>query len=167
MTYNVIIGSRSSNLAIEGDSFRYTREGGADLPKESLANTFSVEQVDASTYSVLIEGRSYRAQVSAEGEIIVNGRTFRVDVQDPRKLRGRGSADSAGGRKTVTAPMPGRVVRILVEKGQEVEAGQGLIVVEAMKMQNEMKSPKAGKVLEIRTTSGAAVSAGEALLVIE
>jgi biotin carboxyl carrier protein len=63
--------------------------------------------------------------------------------------------------------MPGRVIRILVEKGQEIEAGQGLIVVEAMKMQNEMKSPRAGKVLEIRTTTGAAVSAGESLLVIE
>jgi biotin carboxyl carrier protein len=108
-----------------------------------------------------------RAQLSIKGEIIVNGRTFAVDVQDPRKLRGRGSADNGSGRKTIVAPMPGRVVRILVEKGQEIQAGQGLIVVEAMKMQNEMKSPRAGKVLEIRTTSGAAVSAGEALLVIE
>jgi biotin carboxyl carrier protein len=63
--------------------------------------------------------------------------------------------------------MPGRVIRVLVEVGQDVEAGQGLIVVEAMKMQNEMKSPKAGKVLEIKTSEGAAVSAGDALLIIE
>ena len=63
--------------------------------------------------------------------------------------------------------MPGRVIRVLVEAGQEVEAGQGLIVVEAMKMQNEMKSPKAGKILEIRTLAGSAVAAGDALLVLE
>jgi len=162
MTYNVTIGSLSAKLAVEHDALHYTREGG-----ESLAKQFSLEQIDSSTYSVLIEGRSYRVQISAQGEIVVNGRTFAVDVQDPRKLRGRGSADSGGGRKTVAAPMPGRVIRILVEKGQEVKAEQGVIVVEAMKMQNEMKSPKTGKVLEIRTTPGAAVSAGEALLVIE
>jgi biotin carboxyl carrier protein len=162
MTYNVSIGSRSAKLAVEHDEFTYTREDG-----ENIAKTFSIEQIDASTYSVIVEGRSYRAQLSAKGEIIVNGRTFAVDVHDPRKLRGRGSADNGSGRKTVVAPMPGRVVRILVERGQQVEAGQGLIVVEAMKMQNEMKSPKAGKVLEIRAASGAAVSAGEALLVIE
>ena len=167
MIYDVIIGTRTAKLAVNGDSFHYTREGGADLQKESLAKEYSLEQIDSSTYSVLIEGRSYRAQISAPGEIAVNGHTFAIDVRDPRKLRGRGSADSVSGRKTVAAPMPGRVVRILVEKGQAVEAGQGLIVVEAMKMQNEMKSPKAGKVLEIRTTAGAAVSAGEALLVIE
>jgi biotin carboxyl carrier protein len=63
--------------------------------------------------------------------------------------------------------MPGRVIRILVEAGQDVEAGDGLIVVEAMKMQNEMKSPKAGKILEVKTATGAAVSAGDVLLVIE
>jgi biotin carboxyl carrier protein len=162
MTYNVTIAPHSAKLALERDSFTYTRETG-----ETLAKQFSVEQIDASTYSVLIEGRSYRAVLSAPGAITVNGRTFAVEVQDPRKLRGRGSADNGSGRKTIVAPMPGRVIRILVEKGQQIEAGQGLIVVEAMKMQNEMKSPRAGKVLEIRTTTGAAVSAGEALLVIE
>jgi biotin carboxyl carrier protein len=171
MTYHVTIGPHSAKLMVERDSFTYTRETGADAQQESLAKQFSkqfsIEQVDASTYSVLIEGRSYRAQLSAKGEIIVNGRTFAVEVNDPRKLRGRGSADSGSGRKTITAPMPGRVISILVEKGQQIEAGQGLIVVEAMKMQNEMKSPRAGKVLEIRTTTGAAVSAGDALLVIE
>jgi len=167
MTYNVTIGPHAAKLAVERDSFTYTREKSALPQHESLAKQFSVEQIDASTYSVLIEGRSYRAQLSSEGEIIVNGRTFAVDVQDPRKLRGRGSADNGSGRKTIMAPMPGRVIRILVEKGQQIEAGQGLIVVEAMKMQNEMKSPRVGKVLEIRTTTGAAVSAGEALLVIE
>src|SRR5258708_38860619 len=97
----------------------------------------------------------------------VNGRRLDIEVHDPRKLRGRGSAVRDAGRQTVAAAMPGRVIRLLVAIGQAVEAGEGLIVVEAMKMQNEMKSPKAGKVLEIRTTAGAAVAAGDALIVIE
>ena len=63
--------------------------------------------------------------------------------------------------------MPGKVVRVLVEPGDSVEAGQGLVVVEAMKMQNEMKSPKAGRVVEVRTRVDAAVVAGEALIVVE
>ena len=167
MTYDVTIGSRTPpSSPSDGDSFN-TRAKTPTLSRRASPKRFSIEQIDASTYSVLIEGRSYRAQLSAKGEVIVNGRTFALDVHDPRKLRGRGSADNGSGRKTIVAPMPGRVIRILIEKGQEVEAGQGLIVVEAMKMQNEMKSPRAGKVLEVRTTTGAAVSAGEALLVIE
>jgi len=63
--------------------------------------------------------------------------------------------------------MPGRVIRVLVESGQEIGAGQGLIVVEAMKMQNEMKSPRAGRVVEVRAAAGATVSAGDVLVVIE
>ena len=63
--------------------------------------------------------------------------------------------------------MPGKVVRVLVQPGDAVEAGQGLVVVEAMKMQNEMKSPKAGRVAEVRTRADAAVVAGEALIVVE
>jgi biotin carboxyl carrier protein len=169
MTYDVKIGADSSKLVVNKDAFVYTREDGA-----SVAKSFSIEWAGDGTYSVLIEGRSYVATLASKGEIqatggeiIVNGRALNIEVQDPRKLRARGSAESGGGRQTIAAPMPGRVIRVLVEAGQEVEAGQGLIVVEAMKMQNEMKSPKTGKVLEIRTSAGAAVSAGDALLVIE
>ena len=168
-TYDVTIGNHAAKLVVENNAFTYSREDG-----ESIAKSFSIERSGDGTYSVLIEGRSYsgtlppaaRAQRTASREIIVNGRTLAVDVRDPRKLRGRSSA-SGSGRQTIAAPMPGRVIRILVEAGQEVEAGQGLIVVEAMKMQNEMKSPKSGKVLEVKTSEGSAVSAGDALLVIE
>jgi len=71
------------------------------------------------------------------------------------------------GRAQVAAPMPGKVVRVLVERGQAVEAGAGLVVVEAMKMQNELKSPKSGTVVELRVEAGATVNAGELLAVIE
>ena len=67
----------------------------------------------------------------------------------------------------MVALMPGRVIRVLVEAGQQVEAGQGLIVVEAMKMQNEMKAPRAGRVASVKAEAGAAVSAGDILMVIE
>jgi biotin carboxyl carrier protein len=67
----------------------------------------------------------------------------------------------------VLAPMPGKVVRVLVEEGQEVEAGAGLVVVEAMKMQNELKSPKKGTVAELRARPGATVNAGDVLAVVE
>jgi len=167
MTYDVTIGADSTELtaaklAVDGNTFVYTRENGT-----SIARSFSMVRAGDGTYSVIVEGRSYTATLTSSGGITVNGRALAVDIRDPRKLRARGAAESGGGRQTIVAPMPGRVIRVLVEAGQAVEAGRGLIVVEAMKMQNEMKSPKAGKVLEIRTSAGAAVSAGDALLVIE
>jgi biotin carboxyl carrier protein len=92
---------------------------------------------------------------------------FHVGVFDPRELRGRRSAANNSGPQAVIAPMPGRVIRVLVEPGQEVAADEGLIVVEAMKMQNEMKAPRAGRVAAVKTAAGATVSAGDVLLVIE
>jgi biotin carboxyl carrier protein len=101
------------------------------------------------------------------GEVSVNGRVFHIDVFDPRELRGRRAAAHSSGPQAVTAPMPGRVILVLVEPGQQVATGDGLIVVEAMKMQNEMKAPRAGRVAAVKTVAGATVSAGDVLLVIE
>ena len=78
----------------------------------------------------------------------------------------RGTRPGAAGVQTVTAPMPGKVVRVLARPGDEVAAGQGLLVVEAMKMQNEMKTPRAGKVLSMPAKEGATVAAGEVLATI-
>ena len=103
----------------------------------------------------------------AGGNVSVNGVVMPVEVIDPREFRGRSRSGQTEGRQQIVAMMPGRVVNILVEVGTEVEAGQGLIVVEAMKMQNEMKSPKSGKVTEVRAKAGAAVAAGEVLMMIE
>jgi biotin carboxyl carrier protein len=101
------------------------------------------------------------------GEIAVNGRAFAVEVFDPREMRARKSAGAGEGRQNIIAMMPGKVVRVLAAPGDAVGAGQGLIVVEAMKMQNEMKSPKAGRVVEVKTQPDATVAAGEVLMVIE
>ncbi len=89
---------------------------------------------------------------------------FKADVRDPRAWHGRKQgALEAEGRQQIIAPMPGKVIRWLVNVGDEVEAGQGLVVVEAMKMQNEIRSPKKGKVERLHAKEGQAVNAGDVL----
>ena len=161
MTYDVALDGRPARLSVEGTSFRYERGG------ESLQYDFSIEPAGESRFSVLAGARSYEVTLLSSGEVSVNGRTFRVEVFDPRGLRSRERGGERQGRQKIVAAMPGRVIRVLVELNQAVEAGQGLIVVEAMKMQNEMKSPQAGRVVEMKTAEGAAVFAGEVLLMIE
>jgi biotin carboxyl carrier protein len=121
--------------------------------------------------SLLVDGRSYeikREHIATDVYISVGSARFAVDLRDPRSLRSRqkAGADEKGPRK-VLAPMPGRVVRVLVAENSEVDAGQGILVVEAMKMQNEIKSPKKGIVRKIAATPGAAVNTGDVLAVVE
>jgi biotin carboxyl carrier protein len=98
----------------------------------------------------------------------VGSSRFAVELRDPRSLRSRQRAagDERGPRK-ILAPMPGRIVRLLAAENSEVEAGQGIVVVEAMKMQNEIKSPKKGVVKKISATLGAAVNPGDVLAIVE
>lgn len=106
-------------------------------------------------------------RVAGEMHLWVGSRRFNTEVRDPRSLRGRSrSADDLGPKK-LTAPMPGKVVRVLVSEGAEVEAGAGVLVVEAMKMQNEIKSPKKGTIQKILASEGSAVNAGDVLAIVE
>jgi biotin carboxyl carrier protein len=162
MKYEAIIDGQPAQLELSGAQVRYSRETGENVDLE-----YSIAASRNGRWSVLAGGRSFAAQLLSNGEVSVNGRVFRVEIFDPRSMRGRRGAAGSEGRQTIVAPMPGRVVRILIEAGQEVAAGQGLIVVEAMKMQNEMKSPKAGRVVEVKTAAGATVAAGEILAVVE
>ena len=100
--------------------------------------------------------------------VLVAGERFQYRVDDPRSLKAR-RARAAGtdGPKAIKASMPGRVVRVLAQRGETVEAHQGIVVIEAMKMQNELKSPKGGKVAELRVSPGDTVAAGDVLAVIE
>ena len=131
----------------------------------------SAIEVEPGTYSILIQGRSYEVRTGPlpEGQTWadVAGRRQHLDLRDPRNGRAGSGSASRSGQATLKAPMPGKVVRILVAEGDIVEAGQGLAVVEAMKMQNEMKAPRAGVVKSIKAREGATVTAGEALMVIE
>ena len=160
MKYQVVIDGNAASLSLDGERLCYTRG-------ETIERDYSITPAGVGVWSILIAGRSYTAVLLAGGEVSVNGRVFRVEVFDPRSMRGRRGAAGSEGRQNITAPMPGRVIRVLVEPGDDVAAGQGLIVVEAMKMQNEMKSPKAGRVVEVKTAAGATVAAGDILAVVE
>ncbi len=130
-----------------------------------------VEAPEPGVYSVLMDGRSYDARVedgpAGEVFVIIDGHRFEVQVRDPRRWSRKSAGGAGEGVQSLVAPMPGKVVRVLVAPGETVEAGQGLIVVEAMKMQNEMKAPKRGRVLSVKAVEGDTVSAGEVLVTIE
>lgn len=121
------------------------------------------------SYSILLGGRSYDVLVErAPRHLIVTleGHRFEIEVLDPRRWsRNRGGHRSEG-IESLIAPMPGKVVRLLAAVGDAVTAGQGLMVVEAMKMQNELKASRPGRVLSIAAREGATVTAGEVLATI-
>jgi biotin carboxyl carrier protein len=123
--------------------------------------------VEEGALSLIMEGRQYRCVLDGDA-VVVAGQRVEFTVEDPRSLRGRrGAGEGATGPRVVKAPMPGRVVRLLVAEGDEVAEQQGVIVIEAMKMQNELKAPKAGRVTRVAAAVDATVGAGEVLVVIE
>ncbi len=127
-------------------------------------------EVEPGIYSILLDGHSYEVKLEPSEDSVyatVDGHRYQVQVRDPRRLARTRAPLSTAGRQRITSPMPGKVVRVLAAEGDEVEVGQGLLVVEAMKMQNEIRSPKAGRVVSLRATEGAAVSGGETLAEVE
>lgn len=121
--------------------------------------------------SLLLQGKSYEVKqetVGAESNVVVGQERFSASVRDPRSFRSRRRAGvSEQGVIKIKAPMPGKVVRILASVGTQVENGQSVLVIEAMKMQNELKAPKTGVVKKINVEEGAAVEAGQALAEVE
>jgi biotin carboxyl carrier protein len=129
-----------------------------------------VETPELGMYSVLLDGLSYDTSVeeTPTGVVVVaDGHRFEIEVRDPRRWTRGSGAGGAQGLQTVLAPMPGKIVRVLIAPGDAVETGQGLIVVEAMKMQNELKAARGGRVLSVAAKEGATVAAGETLATIE
>lgn len=105
---------------------------------------------------------------NAPYKVKVKDHEFEINLTDPKRLRGSNAAGGASdGIIEIKTAMPGKVVRVLAEAGAEIKAGESVVVVEAMKMQNEMKSPKDGTIKEIRFAEGATVNAGDVLAVIE
>jgi len=127
-------------------------------------------EVENGIYSVLVDGESFEVRVEAVGgelSVVVGARQWEASIRDPREWnRNRSNAAESEGRQKVNAPMPGKIIRILVSVGDSVTAGQGLVVVEAMKMQNEIRSPKSGAVERLTVIEGQTVNAGEAIAVI-
>jgi biotin carboxyl carrier protein len=157
----VSIDGRQTRLEwkLEGETCRYRFESLTE-------RTADIRQVEPGVYSLLVDGRSYEARVEG-GAVVIGCRSFQVELVDPRRWDRDKNHRQAEGRQNVVASMPGKVVRVLVSLGDAVEAGQGLIVVEAMKMQNEMKAARAGRVIALAASADATVIAGEILAVIE
>jgi biotin carboxyl carrier protein len=122
--------------------------------------------------SLIVGTRSYRCDIEPDKDgrigVLVGENLYRVEILDERKLRMRRATGkfTLEGPQRIDAPMPGRVTRVLVKVGDDVREGQGLVVVEAMKMENELQSPKAGRVAELHAVEGAAVESGAKLVVI-
>jgi biotin carboxyl carrier protein len=154
---------------IEGE---FTLSGGAaQLSFGGATREAQVSEPEPGMFTVIINDRVYRCDLEESPggavEVIVNGERIPVAARDKKHLRGQTGAAAASGQAKLLAPMPGKVVRVLLNAGDEVAARQGVMVVEAMKMQNEVQSPKAGKIAEIKVSEGQTVNAGEVLAVIE
>jgi biotin carboxyl carrier protein len=151
-------GSRTYRIVVDGQPYEVMAERAGEFDLSLILDAES--------------GRSRELTVTpgpARGELLVGlgGRSIPVSVDGRRR---RGPAEAAGhadGEQAVTAPMPGRVVRVLVSAGDQVAARQGVVVVEAMKMENELRSPKAGRVKDVAVTPGTLVEAGRVLVVVE
>jgi biotin carboxyl carrier protein len=159
-------------LEIAGRRRRVELPGGAMGGRLECAVDDRAIDVDAQTIepgilSLIVDGRQYRCLLD-EDAIVIAGRRYEFVVDDPRSLRGRRAANDGGaGPRAVKAPMPGRVVRVLVSEGDEVDERQGLVVIEAMKMQNELRSPKAGRVAKVAVATDQTVEAGAVLIIVE
>ena len=152
------------------------RRDGTRLDARIDERSYEAEAHDlgAGRYLLIVEGHVYECRLEwgarAGGfDAQVEGQVYAVSLSDPKRLRGAqaSGAHSAEGAAEIVAPMPGKIVRVLVAQGAQVEAGEGLVVVEAMKMQNEMKSPKAGTVASLHAEVGATVNAGDVLVIVE
>jgi biotin carboxyl carrier protein len=128
-------------------------------------------EIAPGVYSILIGGRSYAAEVEPASSgadptftVRVEAKTFEIQVRDPRRRRRHEAAREHEGPQEIAAPMPGRIVKVLVAEEQEVRADDGLVIIEAMKMQNELRSPRAGRVEKIYVQAGAGVESGAKLV---
>ncbi len=165
MKIGLRINGSDTSIEIERDGDRCRFRLGEEPPREA-----SVAEAEPGVYSILLDGRSYDARVEEGGDcllVVIGGERFEVAVLDPRRWSRKAGGLRAEGRQHIVAPMPGKVVRVLVAPGDSVAPGQGLLVVEAMKMQNEMKAAKAGKVISVPVRAGETVRAGQVLAAIE
>jgi biotin carboxyl carrier protein len=164
MLYDVTIDGKNHRLDLNRAEGRWScRLDGRDLEVDAVLarpNVLSL-RIGNMAYEVKSE------RVANELHLSVGSTHFTAEIRDPRSLRGRARAGDDHGPMKITASMPGKLVRLLVREGDEVEAGAGVAVVEAMKMQNEIKSPKKGVVQKILMSEGAAVNAGDILAIVD
>jgi biotin carboxyl carrier protein len=164
MLYHVTVDGQNYKLELELAEGRWRcRLDGREIEVDAVPvrpDVLSL-RIGSTTYEIKSES------VAGELQLWVGGVRFAVDIRDPRSLRGRARAGEDRGPRKLVASMPGKVVRVLAREGDTVDLGTGVVVVEAMKMQNEIKSPKRGRVQKVLVSAGAAVNAGDVLAMIE
>jgi biotin carboxyl carrier protein len=167
MSYVAMIGEREVAITVE-------ELGGANynVRIDGVEHVVDAHQVAGHLWSVLYGSASFVVDVAQlpteEYEVLIQGDCHKFSLMnEQRRALMRAGGKGSAGKAMLTSPMPGKVVKLLVEEGQEVEAGQGVIVVEAMKMENELKSAVAGKVKEIFVKEGEVVESGAKLLLVE
>ena len=163
--FTALVGESTHALEIEpvGDSrYRITVDG-----REQIVDS---RQTGQGSFSLLIDNRTVELSITSHGDefqVVVGGRAHRLRLLDERAVRRRGHAATGEGANEVRSAMPGKVVAVLVQPGATVERGQGLFVIEAMKMENEIAAPRAGTVSKVCVKPGQAVEAGELLARID
>ena len=159
-----VIDGREQEIELE------PTEGGYMVTVDGKTHEVDCANLEASFYSLIIAGKSYEISVRESGPdeyAVRHGGYLRtVHVVDPMAAIA-GAHLVQTGTITVKAVMPGRVVKVLVEEGDEVDEAQGLIVLEAMKMENEVSAPRRGKVQSLFVQSGQTLEAGDKIAVIE
>lgn len=180
--YEVSIGSRSYRIQIERAKAALEAEvdkSGDEGSNEILLHVHldgheilvNCRRAGKNSLSLIVGGRSYEAVAQKAGEmlrIVLGGRTYECSVRDPRSFRNRrGSGSADVGPQKLAASMPGKIVRVLARAGDEITTGQGILVIEAMKMQNEVRSPRAGVLKQLAVQEGTNVNAGQILAIIE
>lgn len=166
MKYEIVVAGKTRVVEL------VAKNGAWEISLDGKLLAANAVELAPNTISVLLNGESHQIRVAPKPDGTLTLHTglaeYRAEVNDPRSWRGRRhGALEVEGRQQIAAPMPGKVVRLLVKQGDAVEAGQGLLVVEAMKMQNEIRSPKSGKVEKLLVHEGQAVNAGDALVWVE
>ncbi|RMG60048.1 MAG: acetyl-CoA carboxylase biotin carboxyl carrier protein subunit [Deltaproteobacteria bacterium] len=166
MNYYVSFGEREELISVE--------EAGVAQYRVTLGNkTFVVDahRVEENTWSIILDGRVFEVDLLVGDEeisVYLNGDLYPLKVvNEQQKALSRTKETAEGGKQLLTAPMPGKVVKVLVSEGEEVGPNQGLIIIEAMKMENEFKSSAPGKVKEIFVKEGEVVEGGDKLILIE
>jgi biotin carboxyl carrier protein len=176
--YEVSVGDRSYRIELE----RVNASSGERPDSGAIESRWKIRidgcelladclQLADRSLSLIVNGESLalRLQPSADGvQVLIQGGAYQCRVRDPRSMGSRNrEGQHPSGEQRLTASMPGRVVRVLARRGEAIAAGQGIVVIEAMKMQNEVRAPRDGIVKSLTVQEGAAVNAGEVLAVLE
>ena len=158
-------------VSINGTSYNLDLENGAGVWRCRISERevpVDIVQIGSDRLSILLNGKSYDVIRNSAGTISVGEHRYEVSGVDPRSWRSRQQAlTGTSGPQKVTALMPGKVVRVLTSVGAKIAASQGLVVIEAMKMQNEIRSPRDGTVSAILVREGSNVNAGEVVAIVE